>query len=107
MVGVRDSTRRDEVPTPTPSIVRQLVPPDIDDSDRYTMEKFHKNGAELFERGLDLMKVECWLYIMEKTFKAISCSSSPSGKIGNMYASRGSISQMEVTCEVHICKESD
>ena len=57
---------------PLPPVVRQVVPPFVDDSDRYTVEKFRKNGAEVFIGRTDPMKVESWINITEKVFKALS-----------------------------------
>ena len=47
-----------KLPNPVPPVVRQVVPPAVDDSDRYTVEKFRKNGAKVFIGGSDLMKAE-------------------------------------------------
>ena len=47
-----------ELPNPVPPVVQQVLPPVVDDGDRYTMEKFRKNGAEVFVGGTDLIKVE-------------------------------------------------
>ena len=44
-----------------PLVVRQVVLPPVDDSDRYTVEKFRKNGAEVFIGGTDPMKAESWI----------------------------------------------
>ena len=44
----------------------------VDDSDRYTVEKFRKNGAEVFIGGTDPMKTESWIDITEKAFRSLS-----------------------------------
>ena len=55
-----------------PPVVRQVVLPVVDDNDRYTVEKFRKNGAEIFIGGTDPMKAESWIDITEKAFRALS-----------------------------------
>ena len=71
-VGMADPGERGELPNPVPPVVRQVVLPVGDDSDRYTVEKFRKNGAEVFIGGTDPMKAESWLDIIEKAFRALS-----------------------------------
>lgn len=39
-VGVKATTGRDDVPNPTPPVARQVVPPAVDDSSWYIVEKF-------------------------------------------------------------------
>ena len=47
------------------------VPRVRDDADRYTKEKFMKNGAKEFEGGIDPVKAENWINNMETTFRAM------------------------------------
>ena len=47
----------------------------VDDNEKYTVEKFRKNGAEVFVGGADHIKAESWIDIMEKAFKALSVPS--------------------------------
>lgn len=44
----------------------------VDDRDLYIVEKFRKNGVEVFHGGSDLVKAESLIDIMEKAFKAMS-----------------------------------
>ena len=44
----------------------------MDDSDRYIVKKFRKNGAEIFIGGIDPMKAESWIDITENVFTALS-----------------------------------
>ena len=67
-----DPGERGELPNPVPPVVRQVVLPVVDDGDRYTVEKFRKNGAEVFIGGTDPMKAESWIDITEKAFRALS-----------------------------------
>ena len=69
---VADPGERGELPNPVPPVVRQVVLPVVDDNDRYTVEKFRKNGAEVFIGGTDPMKAESWIDITEKAFRALS-----------------------------------
>ena len=71
-VGIADPGEQGELPNPVPPVVQQVVLPNGDDSDRYTVEKFRKNGAEVFICGTDPMKAESWLDITEKAFRALS-----------------------------------
>ena len=71
-VGIADPGEQGELPNPVPPVVQQVVLPNGDDSDRYTVEKFRKNGAEVFIGGTDPMKAESWLDITEKAFRALS-----------------------------------
>ena len=71
-VGVVDPGERGELPNPVPPVVRQVVLPVVDDNDHYTVEKFRKNGAEVFIGGTDPMKAESWIDITEKAFRALS-----------------------------------
>ena len=47
------------------------VPRARDDADRYTKEKFMKNGAKEYEGGIDPVKAENWINNMETTFRAM------------------------------------
>ena len=71
-VGLADPGERGEFPNPVPPVVRQVVLPVMDDSDCYTVEKFRKNGAEVFIGGTNPMKAESWIDITEKTLRALS-----------------------------------
>ena len=43
----------------------------VDDSDKYTKEKFIKNGAKEYVGGIDPIKAKNWVNNMETTFKAM------------------------------------
>ena len=47
------------------------VPRAREDGDRYTKEKFMKNGAKEFEGGTDPIRAENWINNMETTFRAM------------------------------------
>ena len=70
-VGVVDPGERGELPNPVPPVVRQVVLAVVDDNDRCTVEKFRKNGAEVFIGGTNPMKAESWIDITEKVFRAL------------------------------------
>ena len=57
-VGLADPGERGKLPNPVPPVVRQVVLPTVDHSDQHTVEKFWKNGAEVFIGWIDPMKVE-------------------------------------------------
>lgn len=98
---MRDSARIDGVSDPAPPITRQVVPPPIDDINWYTVEKFWKNRAEIFKGGSNPMKVESWIDIIEKNFKA--CLSPIASRLDwQPVALGGSISLVEVNSVVHI-----
>ena len=68
---VADPGERGELPNPVQPVVRQAVLPVVDDNDRYTVEKFQKNGIEVSIGGTDPMKAESWIDITEKGFRAL------------------------------------
>lgn len=43
----------------------------VDDSDKYTKEKFVANGAKEIETGVDPIKAESWINNIETTFRAM------------------------------------
>ena len=71
--GLADPGERGEHSNPVPPVVRQVVSPAVDDSDRYTVEKFRKNRAEVFIGGIGPMKVESWIDITEKALELYLC----------------------------------
>lgn len=46
------------------------MPPIVDDSNCYIVEKLSKDGVEMFVRGTDQTKVESWIDITKKAFRA-------------------------------------
>ena len=70
--GLADPGERWELPNSVPLVVPHVVLPAVDDSDRYTVKKFRKNGAEVIIGGIDPMKAESWIEITKKAFRALS-----------------------------------
>ena len=71
-VGVADPGERGELTNPVPPVVREVVLLVVDDNDRYTVEKFRKNGVEVFIGGTDLMKAESLIDVTEKALRALT-----------------------------------